>query len=144
MVSTMKPTGVARLNSSSRISRPPGGMVGCTNTGRPWRSISAQTGANSGSDRSRPRMLASVATPRAPSARARASSASAASGDSQGSDAIQQIRPGYFAWLSANAALAIRAAFALTSGVPQNTFGPVSDSTAVSTPAASIAANRRS
>src|SRR6187200_652457 len=38
---------------------PPGGIVGWTNTGRPSRSISDQTGANNGSPRSRPRMLAS-------------------------------------------------------------------------------------
>ena len=63
---------------------------------------------------------------------------------SQGIDATQRMRSGYFLWLSAKAALAIRAALALTAGVPQNTLGPVSDNTAISTPASSIARSRAS
>ena len=67
LVSNMKPMLAIRLNSRSAMSGVPGGAVGCTRTGSARRSISAHTGANSGSVRARPAMLASTITPdRAP------------------------------------------------------------------------------
>src|SRR5215510_6106127 len=75
VVSSMNPIGGTRPNSSIDVSRIPWGAVGCTSTGSPSRSISDQTGANAGSVRSRPAILASTMTPTAPAATARVAAA---------------------------------------------------------------------
>jgi hypothetical protein len=115
----MKPTVEARLYLRMSISGVPGGSVGCTSTGRPRRSISCQIGAKAASVSERPATLANTMTPTAPALQARSSSPSAWSGYSQGSDAIQRMRPGCPAWPSAMLSFMIRAAFRLTSAPPQ-------------------------
>ena len=72
----------------------PGGSPGWTRTGRARRSISAQIGANAGSVRLRPAMLAMTMTPTAPLSHERRSSSTARSGYSQGSEANHRIRSG--------------------------------------------------
>jgi hypothetical protein len=120
----------------------PGGSVGCTSTGSARRSISRQIGSNSGSVRLRPAMLASTMTPTAPLAHVRASSSIARCGYSQGSDVNQRMRSGYVDCACAIVSFDSRAAWQLTSSVPQYTLGQVSDTIEMSMPAASMCASR--
>jgi hypothetical protein len=107
-------------------------------------SIAAQIEANRGSVSGTPPMLASTITPDAPAACARSSSGSASSGYCQGSDANQRSRDGCAVCACCMSSFMMRAAWRLTSGPPQNTFGHVSEITPMSTLHASMVARRRS
>ena len=74
-------------------------------------------------------------TPTAPSLVARINSALASSAYCQGNDANQRMRSGLARCCSAMESLTSRAALMLISRSPQYTFGQVSDTTAISTPA---------
>ncbi|HEX8862260.1 MAG TPA: hypothetical protein VGC06_24835 [Actinomycetes bacterium] len=98
VVSIGKPMLATRLSALRSSCSTPAGAVGCSSTGRPWRSISLQTGSNAGSPGGRPAMLPSTITPTAPHATDRVSSPSARLGCCQGRLASQRIRSGQARW----------------------------------------------
>ncbi len=144
VVSNMKPTDHDRSNWPMSIRSAPGGSVGCTSTGSARRSISAHTGAKSGSVRLRPATLASTITPTAPWSQARRSSSTARCGYSQGSEANQRSRSGWRSCASATLSLASCAACTLTASPPQYTLGQVSETMETSMPASFMARMRSS
>ncbi len=122
----------------------PGGAVGWTSTGSPRASIAAQIASNAGSVSDLPSTFASTITPAAPARQARSSSGSARSAYCHGSVANHCRRDGCAVLAAAMSSFMIRAAFRLTSGPPQKTFGQVSETTPTSTPWRSIVFRRRS
>ena len=87
-------------------------------------------------------MFASTITPDAPADRRAASSSRASFSCCQGSEANQRIRSGQVFCAFAISSFATRAAFRLASALPQNTFGQVSEVTAMSTRALFMLAMR--
>ena len=100
--------------------------------------MACQMGANRGSVSDRVAIFASTITPTAPLARVRASSSTASAGCCQGREVNQRMRSGYIRCAAAISSFTTCAARKLTSGVPQYTFGQVSETIAIARSAGTV------